>query len=176
MGVAPVGVPSVPQHIPPHAQLPPNTLQHPPISVQQQLPGVNGGYFHLSGAPVGAGMLPPQPGGIPATAGGMYGPPGPGSVESPSTHMTELMMTTPGSQASAFTGVVSPSANQHMFVVMDRPDNLQINPGGTLQGMGVGDTSKMYYNEDPPSGEQVDFRQPPFTTVGGEDLVCGQGT
>jgi hypothetical protein len=79
--------------------------------------------------------------------------------------------------------MLSPGAvNGHMGdavggMNMGRPHNLPI-PGyhGYHHGNPTGEISHMYANSDAPVGEQVDTRQPPFTTVGGEDLICGQGT
>lgn len=157
-------------------------------TAMQPQPPVN---YHPSGHMGGAGGIPPQqhPGGMPPQAQGMmhvHVPPGAGgSVDSPSTHMTELITTPGGSQGSVYSGVISPSANPfgHEGV---RPHDLPIysHGGGGGGEYHHGATSKMYYNDDVPSGEQVDFRQPPFvgdirqppfTTIGGDDLLGGQG-
>ena len=117
-------------------------------------------------------------------------PPGPGGMDTPSTQMTELI-TSPvaGNHAPQlnFTGVISPgTVNGHNAgymgeavgaMNMGRPHDLPIQGyHGYHHGNPSGDESHMYDNVDAPVGEQVDFRQPPIPTVGGEDLVCGQGT
>ena len=172
----------------------PMGLQHnPPMQQQQQ---VNGNYYHhgnVNGAPP-----PGHMGGVPPGQGGygMYpAPPGPGSVggtHTPSTHMTDLVTSPAGSQSSQmnFTGMMSPAgvgnAQNTGFVGdvgggmhnMGRPHDLPIHNAQSYDnhlGYHGGDQSHMYDNTDVPVGEQIDYRQPPFNTVGGEDLVCGQG-
>ena len=128
----------------------------------------------------GPGGIPPQ--GIP---GMMYThPPGPGSVDTPSTHMTELITSPAGSHASQFTGMMSPAGNVHTGFVggdggvnMGRPHDLPIHTHGyhNYHHGNIEDTSNMYHNSDAPVGEQIEYRQPPFTVHGGEDLLGGQG-
>lgn len=99
-------------HAPPH--MGPGVGQLPTVAMQQQLNGGNY-YPHGNGAlpPVGvggAGGIPPQQGGLPPPQGpggygNMYPPP---DVHTPSTHMTDLIMSPSGSQGSQFTGVISP--------------------------------------------------------------------
>ena len=162
--------------------------------MQQQQ--VSGNYYHhgnVNGAPMGGGGGIPPHGGHP---GGGYMPqyaphPGPGSVDTPSTQMTELI-TSPAAGNHApqlninYTGMISPAAaNGHNTgymgdavgaMNMGRPHDLPIHGYPAYHhGNPTGEVSQMYLNSDAPVGEQVDTRQPPFTTVGGEDLMCGQG-
>ena len=158
------------------------TVQHHTGMQQQQ---VNGYYHHgnVNGAPPPGPPMGPAPGGHP---GGAYNiqyppPPAPGSVDTPSTQITEII-SSPG--VGNYTGMVSPNGHNTGYmsdapvgaVNMGRPHNLPIpNYHGYHHGNPTGVVSHMYDNSDPPVGEQVDIRQPPFTTVGGEDLMCGQG-
>ena len=182
---------------PAHQQGPP-TIQHH----QQQ---VNGGYYHHGnvnsapppGPPMGGGGGIPPPGGHPGAGGGygmpQYAPPPPhrpGSMDTPSTQMTELLTSPAGAGNHApqlnYTGMMSPATvNGHNTgymgdavgaVNLGRPHDLPIHGyQGYHHGNPTGEVSHMYNNSDAPVGEQVDTRQPPFTTVGGEDLICGQG-
>ncbi len=198
-GQQPVGMA---QHMPGPAHQPMGPTvqvgQHHTAMQQQQ---VNGNYYHhgnINGAPPpshmgGGGGIPP-PGGPPGPGGyGMYpAPPGPGSVDShtPSTHMTELITSPAGSHSSQlnFTGMMSPAGagNTHNTgfsgdgaggMHMGRPHDLPIHNTHVYHGYpAAGEQSNMYCNSDAPVGEQIEYRQPPFATVGGEDLMCGQGT
>ena len=178
MGVPQMGVAQVPQPHPQVQPMHPHTTMHQQINYGQPVGGAQG-------IPQHTGMLPgPAAGGIPPQAGGiMHANPvggvavGGGSVDSLSTHTTELL-TSPGSQHSPYLPGPHPLAHEAHGV---RPHDLPIYPhgmgGAYHHGNNTGITSHMYDNEDVPVGEQVDVRQPHFTNItGAEDLICGQGT
>ena len=202
--ILPVHVPGDGANQPPPQQQPQQHMAGPthqpgPPTIQHQ---VNGGYYHPGnvngapppGPPMGGGGGIPPPGGHPGGGYGMpqYAPPShrPGSVDTPSTQMTELL-TSPAAAGNHapqlnYTGMVSPAAvNSHNTgyiadavgaMNIGRPHDLPIQGyQGYHHGNPTGEVSHMYNNSDAPVGEQVDIRQPPFPTVGGEDLICGQG-
>lgn len=169
MGVPQMGVAQVPQPHPPVQPMHPHTAMQQQINYGQAPQGIPP---HL----VAGGMPPPAMHANPVAVGGVAV--GGGSVESVSTHTTELL-TSPGSQPSPYSGYESPIPHPFAHEGV-RPHDLPIYPhgmGGVYHhGNNTRDTSHMYHNEDIPVGEQVDFRQPHFTTIaGGEDLMCGQG-
>lgn len=160
MGVAHILQPHPQQQMPQHT-----AMQQAPIN------------YH-PGHPMNVG-LPPS-GGMPPHAGAaMYGPPH-GGMDTPSTQITELQST----PVSQFTGMVSPQGANHFahFEGM-RPKDLPIDPphsgGGEYHQGNPGERSNMYYNDDAPAGEQVDFRgegaQPPFNNTCDDNFMCGQG-
>lgn len=168
-----MGVAQVPQPHPPVQQMHPHSAMQQPINYGHAVGGAQG-------IPQHTGMIPGPPGGMPPQAGSMmHANPvtvgvGGGSVDSLSTHTTELL-TSPGSQPSPYLPAPHPLAHEGI-----RPHDLPIyshGVGGAYHhGNSTGITSHMYDNEDIPVGEQVDVRQPHFTHIaGGEDLMCGQG-